>query len=161
MSEHHEEEPAQDTVKIDCVFDTGYYRLTMEALRGIPDVKEVRWLEAEHTAVVNWRGDEVRRKRGGCDHFSDDLVLITRDSTKLADALHWLERAKEVTTHFGIPYFAHALAKKQVKLDPTLSDAETDFYRLETEIPADRVIEGFSVQQISGSTTLTFEQYQN
>jgi hypothetical protein len=161
MSEYKEEAPVEDTVKVDCVFDTSYYRLTMEALRGIPDAKDVRWIEQEHTAVVNWRGDEVHRKRGGCTFFSDDLILITHDSTKLGDALHWLGRAQEVATHFGLPYFAEALRTRKVKLDPTMSDSEMDFYRLEIDLPVGQGIEGFMVQQIGSTTTLTFQRFQN
>jgi hypothetical protein len=161
MSEYKEDAPVEDTVKVDCVFDTSYYKLTMEALRGIPDAKDVQWIETEHTAMVNWRGDEVRRKRGGCTHFSDDLTLISRDTTSLADALHWLERAQQVATHFGLPYFAEVLRSRKVKIDPTMSDAGTSFYRLETEIPEDRVIEGFLIQRTGSTTTLRFEQYQN
>lgn len=161
MAEYREEMPVEDTVREDCTFDTSYYKLTLDALRGLPDVKDIRWIESEHTAVANWRGDEVRRSRGGCERFADNLILITRQGPDLRDALYWLEKAKQVTTHFGIPYFAQAIAQKKVKLDPTMSDAETDFYRLEIEPPEDRVVEGFSIQQISGTTTLRFEQYQH
>jgi hypothetical protein len=161
MSEYREEAPVEDTAKVDCVFDTSYYSLTMEAIRGIPDAIDYRWDETRHMAIINWRDAEVQRKRGGCLHFADDLVLITQDSTPLADALHWLDRAQMVATHFGLPYFAQALVSRKVKLDPTMSDKDNVFYRLEIEIPEDRVLEGFSIRRDGSLTILTFEQYQS
>jgi hypothetical protein len=159
MSEYREETPAEDTVGVDCLHDTSYYKLTMEALRGIPDAKDVQWIEQEHTAVVNWRGDEVRRSRGGCMQFNDDLELATLDTTDLADALHWLGKAQAVTTHFGIPYFAKAIADKKAVFDPSMSDAQTKFFRLDAEIPAEVVLEGFLIQRIGDRTRLSFRQF--
>jgi hypothetical protein len=160
MAEYRDEMPVEDTVKQDCLFDTAYYRLTMDALRGIPDAKDITWLESEHTAVIIWRGDEVRRKRGGCTKFSDDLELITQDTTSLEDALHWLERAQKVSAHFGIPYFPKAIADGKAMFDPTMSDRYTKFFRLDIEPPDGRVIEGFMIQRIGDRTKLTFTQYQ-
>lgn len=161
MAEYREEVPVEDTMKVDCVFDTSYYKLTMAAIRGVPDAKDVQWLESEHTAVINWRGDEVRRKRGGCALFSDDLVLITKDTTALTNGKHWLNRARGVATHFGVPYFAQAIAEGKYELDPTMSDAQSYFYRVTMEIPDDRVLEGFRMENLGATTRLTFEQYQN
>jgi hypothetical protein len=160
MSEYKEKAPIEDTVKVDCVFDTSYYKLTMEALRGIPDAKDVRWIEQEHMAVVDWRGDEVRRKRGGCTHFSDDLILITKDTTSLEDALHWLERSKQATAHFGIPHFPAAIMSGKVIIDPTMSDTFTKLYRVDVgDNPAGPVIEGILIQRIGKTTKLSFEQW--
>ena len=159
MSEYREETPVEDTVAVDCLHDTSYYKLTMAAIRGVPDAKDVQWLESEHTAVINWRGDEVRRTRGGCMRFADDLEWITRDTTSLADALHWLGKAQQVTTHFGIPYFAKAIADKKVFLDPTMSDDFTKFFKLDVDLPGDVVIEGFLIQRTGDRTRLIFKQY--
>ena len=152
----------EDTTNVleTCLFDTSYYKLTMAALAGIPDAKDVRWIESEHSAVVNWRGDEVRRSRGGCNRFADNLEYVTRDVTSLEDALHWLEKAKQVTAHFGIPYFPKAIADGKAKFDPTMSDAETKSFRLDIEPIEDRLIEGFTIRRVGDRTLLKFEQYQ-
>jgi hypothetical protein len=159
MSEYREETPVEDTVAVDCLHDTSYYRLTMAAISGVPDAKDVQWIEAEHTAVINWRGDEVRRSRGGCMKFADDLDLLTRDTTSLADALHWLGKAQQVTAHFGIPHFVRAIAGKKVILDPTMSDDFTKTFKLNVELPPDVMIDGFMIQRIGDRTRLTFRQY--
>ena len=159
MAEYREETPVEDSVAVDCLHDTSYYKLTMAAIRGVPDAKDVQWLESEHTAVITWRGDEVRRSRGGCMRFADDLEWVTRDTTDLADALHWLGKAQQVTTHFGIPYFAQALTQNKVILDPSMSDGFTKYFKLDIDLPGDVVIDGFLIQRTSERTKLVFRQY--
>ena len=86
MAEYREETPVEDTVAVDCLHDTSYYKLTMAAIRGVPDANDVQWLESEHAAVINWRGDEVRRSRGGCMRFAE-IHRCRMDSQSISSSI--------------------------------------------------------------------------
>lgn len=154
-------EPDTTTVVEECTYDSSYYTLTIAALRGIPDAKDIIWIESEHSALLNWRGNEVRRKRGGCRFFYDDLIFTTKDTTSLADTTYWLKQAYQVSKHFGIPYYPQAIAKREIELDQDRSTHVASIYSITPSetITEPRAFDGLLIARIGTSTRISFSQW--
>ena len=157
-----EEQPIEDTVAVPCAFDTSMYRLTMESLRGIPALTDLRWNDSTKTATATWRNASIRRSKGGCAHFSDDLWVELADYTPLDRHDHWIQRSAEAARHFGIPNYLSALQLKQLALDSSRSDK----YRLQfevtsTQLPENQVLEGLLIEELGGIKRIVMRQYTN
>ena len=98
--EKQEEEQAQEE-KInypeDCVFDMNTQ--TSEFLEGIKEFENFLWIDSLKTATIPLEnGDTIEITRGGCDHYSFYVTLISySDLTKIEDVDYWINRMEKLT----------------------------------------------------------------
>jgi uncharacterized protein YceK len=82
---------------IDCVFDTGFYRFTSEALQKFDTNIRFSWNDKEkQAAALLSNGDSLILSIGGCNHFGYYATLYTdvafNDTKQLIEKTRWIAR---------------------------------------------------------------------
>jgi hypothetical protein len=154
------EEADTTSVLEECRFDSSVHALTWAVIRGIPDLQDVRWLDSVKGFEASWRSNQIRRTKGGCMRFNDNLWVRFLDNRPLTDEGYWLEKAHDAARHFGIPHYPVLIKSGVLKLDSSRSDRHLRTYFVDSTNYDLPTFDGITIHQDDQGTLIRLEMHE-